>query len=165
MRRAALIALCLAAVACTEEFDPFPLPPAITPTCPPPEGAPDGAPDGDGDGLPDGCDLCPNTPSADNVDADLDGVGNVCDPDLDGDGTRAHIHLASQRPGGVATGSRYARSPCPRPPPRRRTRGPSRPGPRQRTGAAPSVRLRSARRAGARSARTRHRAAPGSRRT
>ncbi len=40
----------------------------------------------DGDAFGDACDLCPETPHADNGDLDNDGLGNACDPDPDGDG-------------------------------------------------------------------------------
>ena len=46
--------------------------------------------DSDGDGVVDGADNCPNAANADQADADGDGVGDACDPDLidsDGDGT------------------------------------------------------------------------------
>jgi len=45
--------------------------------------------DTDGDGVPDATDNCPMTANADQADADQDGLGDVCDPDLidpDGDG-------------------------------------------------------------------------------
>ena len=41
---------------------------------------------GDTAGIGDGCDNCPSTSNADQRDFDLDGVGDVCDPDVDGDG-------------------------------------------------------------------------------
>jgi peptidoglycan/xylan/chitin deacetylase (PgdA/CDA1 family) len=49
-------------------------------------------PDTDNDGVPDAVDNCPNTPNADQADADGDGQGDVCDatpngePDTDNDG-------------------------------------------------------------------------------
>jgi len=42
-------------------------------------------PDRDGDGLPDNRDNCPFTPNPDQVDADHNGIGNVCDPTPRGD--------------------------------------------------------------------------------
>lgn len=43
-------------------------------------------PDDDDDGVPDYEDNCPGMPNADQADMDDDGVGDVCDPDRDGDG-------------------------------------------------------------------------------
>jgi hypothetical protein len=45
-----------------------------------------GSPDGDGDGVPDEEDNCSATVNADQADQDGDGVGDVCDSDVDGDG-------------------------------------------------------------------------------
>jgi cysteine-rich repeat protein len=42
--------------------------------------------DFDGDGIPDDGDNCPQTPNKDQADADGDGVGDMCDADLDADG-------------------------------------------------------------------------------
>jgi hypothetical protein len=42
--------------------------------------------DGDGDGVVNGCDSCPNQVDS-GVDADTDGIDDVCDTDLDNDGT------------------------------------------------------------------------------
>jgi hypothetical protein len=45
-----------------------------------------GLADGDADGVPDDTDLCPSVPDPDQLDQDLDGLGDACDADLDGDG-------------------------------------------------------------------------------
>jgi hypothetical protein len=42
--------------------------------------------DPDGDGKPYACDNCPTTANADQADLDADGLGDVCDADIDGDG-------------------------------------------------------------------------------
>lgn len=42
--------------------------------------------DSDGDGVPDVGDNCPNVFNPDQIDQDMDGLGNPCDSDLDGDG-------------------------------------------------------------------------------
>jgi hypothetical protein len=44
------------------------------------------ASDADGDGVPDGRDVCRDDPDPGQHDADLDGYGNACDADYDGDG-------------------------------------------------------------------------------
>jgi hypothetical protein len=43
-------------------------------------------PDTDGDGVPDATDNCPDLANADQSNIDGDGKGDVCDPDMDGDG-------------------------------------------------------------------------------
>jgi len=45
-----------------------------------------GAPDTDNDGVPDETDNCPQIANPNQVDQDLDGLGNLCDLDRDGDG-------------------------------------------------------------------------------
>ena len=42
--------------------------------------------DADGDGIADDQDNCPTVANADQADQDGDGIGDVCDPDRDGDG-------------------------------------------------------------------------------
>src|SRR5262245_25760337 len=42
-------------------------------------------PDRDGDGIPDSLDNCPDTPNTDQMDLDMDDLGDACDPDIDGD--------------------------------------------------------------------------------
>ena len=46
--------------------------------------------DSDGDGLSDGDDNCRNVANADQADLDQDGIGDVCDSDVDGDGVAAN---------------------------------------------------------------------------
>ena len=42
--------------------------------------------DRDGDGICDGKDICPVDPNPEQEDMDLDGEGDACDDDIDGDG-------------------------------------------------------------------------------
>ena len=43
--------------------------------------------DTDGDGIPDDLDNCTLVPNANQLDADADGYGNICDADLNNSGT------------------------------------------------------------------------------
>lgn len=52
--------------------------------------------DTDGDGIPDESDNCPNVPNFDQLDSDVDSVGDVCDPfptDHDNDKAQCHVDL------------------------------------------------------------------------
>ena len=42
--------------------------------------------DADNDGVGDNSDYCPSVPNADQLDRDFDGIGDLCDQDIDGDG-------------------------------------------------------------------------------
>lgn len=73
----------------TPSVTPHPTPtgtpaPTATPTSTP-SATPD-ATDPDGDGIPNGTDNCPSVSNSDQADLDGDNLGNVCDPDADGDG-------------------------------------------------------------------------------
>lgn len=57
---------------------------ASAPNAPAPAARP--PPDRDADGVPDGLDNCPDLPYDERDDGDLDGIGNPCDADVDGDG-------------------------------------------------------------------------------
>lgn len=50
--------------------------------------------DSDGDGIPDSADNCRLDPNPAQVDADLDGFGNLCDGDFDNDGLTNFADLA-----------------------------------------------------------------------
>jgi len=52
------------------------------------------APDSDGDGVCDALDDCLTTPDPLQVDSDLDGYGNACDPDFTNDGVVSGIDLS-----------------------------------------------------------------------
>jgi uncharacterized protein (TIGR03790 family) len=55
-------------------------------------------PDRDGDGIPDAQDDCLWMPNPDQRDTDADGFGNLCDPDVDGDG-RVTGGVSGEEPG------------------------------------------------------------------
>lgn len=51
--------------------------------------------DTDGDGTPDASDNCSQLPNPDQRDTNADGYGNLCDPDLNGDGITNFVDLAA----------------------------------------------------------------------
>jgi hypothetical protein len=53
----------------------------------------EGAVDGDEDGVPDGADNCTEVANPDQRDTNGDGYGNLCDPDLDGNGIVNFVDL------------------------------------------------------------------------
>lgn len=64
--------------------------------------------DGDGDGVPDSTDNCRSTPNPDQADFDLDGQGDACDGDIDGDG----VANAADACAGTAAGTLVASDGC-----------------------------------------------------
>lgn len=61
----------------------------------------DSTADDDSDGVPNATDNCPDTPNADQADADSDGVGDVCDDDDDNDGVTNDNDICPDTPAGI----------------------------------------------------------------
>lgn len=60
--------------------------------------------DSDGDGLTDNVDNCPSISNADQADFDGDGLGDVCDPDIDDDGILNADDMCNDTPLGSVVG-------------------------------------------------------------
>lgn len=81
----------------TPSVTPHPTPTATPDVTPTPDATPTPGPtptDVDGDGVPNGSDNCPGNANAGQQDMDSDGVGDVCDPDADGDGIANNDEIA-----------------------------------------------------------------------